>query len=68
VKLFSNRFSDPSLSCILGDKVLFLTEEESCFSFRQADVAIASLEEIDMKCSQEEAYTGVSQFLFLICS
>jgi CO dehydrogenase/acetyl-CoA synthase beta subunit len=41
---------------------------KSCFSFRQADVVIAWLEEIDMKCSQKEAYTGVSHFLFLICS
>jgi hypothetical protein len=51
VNVLSNGYSDPSLSCILGDKVLFLTKGESCFSFRQADVVIVRLEEINMKCS-----------------
>ncbi|KAK4024395.1 hypothetical protein OUZ56_009817 [Daphnia magna] len=57
VKLLSNGFSDPSLSCILGDKVLFLIVGKSCFSLRKSDVVIAWLEEIDKKCSHKEADT-----------
>ena len=62
MELLSNGFTDPSLSSILGDKVLFLTVGESCFSFRKDDVGIARSEEINMQCSHEEADTRVRNF------
>lgn len=60
-KLLLIGFSDPILSPILGDKVLFLTVEEKCFSIRKSETGITRTEEIQMKCFHEEADTRVGQ-------
>ena len=60
-KLLLIGFSDPILSPILGDKVLFLTVGEKCFSFRKSETGITRTEEIQMKCFHEEADTRVGQ-------
>jgi hypothetical protein len=67
VKLLSNGFSDPSLSSVLGDKILFITEAESCFSFRKSKIGITRQEETDMRCLHEEADTRVRAAKFNQC-
>lgn len=64
VKLLSIGFGNSSVSTILGSKHLYVTEGNLCFSFKSCEGAIVRAEEIDMRCSHEEADTRVPLFFF----
>lgn len=59
VKLLSIGFGNNSLSTIVGEKHLFVTEGHSCFSFKNVGGAMVRTEEVTMCCFHEEADTRV---------
>ena len=46
-----------SCASIISDKMVYVTDEERCFSFTSANGKVFKREETDMRCSHEEADT-----------
>jgi hypothetical protein len=48
---------------VLGDKIVYVTEGDKCFSFKNTDEGgIFRKEETELRCCQEEADTMVGSF------